>query len=153
MVTISGSLDNNVLFLAIGPGANADYIIKSPALPTMDNIGGFQCLNAHGSAGDGMNNGGKLGSIQMQVLIKCLLLIYPTVTELEGLANVFVLVRCICISMVCLTTLSIGNSFGDDVAVFQNQMRYDAAFVVTNMNKILTTYELFIRICDGWPQR
>ncbi len=52
------------------------------------------------------------------------------------------LVKCICISVVCLTTLSMSASFSDDVAVFQNQMRYDAAFVVTNMDKIFTTYEL-----------
>ncbi len=88
MVTISGSLDNkHVLFLAIGPGANADYIIKSPALPTMDNIGGFQCLNAHGSAGDGMNNGGKLGSIQMQGVNQMLITYLPNGNRIGGFSQ------------------------------------------------------------------
>ena len=86
-VNISGALDGKkVLFLAKGPGINAGFIqYSSTILPTIDRIGSFVCINTDGTAGDGINNGGRLGMIGLQTGNQMLVTYLPYQSTLGGL--------------------------------------------------------------------
>ena len=65
--SISGVLDNkSVLFLAKGPGAHSQFIVKSDNLPIIHSIGNYACVNNDGKNFDGLNNGSRMGSILLQ---------------------------------------------------------------------------------------